>query len=98
MNHIAASQLSGNKTRFLISSSPCQVSVLPKTAETRQGRTARSRRARRSGIALKRSFNGDGSLVSYLDNIRTTKETTMNKGADDMSDHDEWIRCSHWVV
>src|SRR5437899_30626 len=95
MNHIAASQLSQAK-RFVISSSRLSVSVLPKTAETRQGRTARSRRVRRSGIALKGSFSGDGSVASYVDNIRTAKETTMNKGADDMSDHDEWISCSHW--
>jgi hypothetical protein len=26
-------------------------------------------------IALKESFNGDGAVVSYLNNVRTTKET-----------------------
>jgi len=35
-------------------------------------------------------------LSLNLDNIRTAKETAMNKGADDISDHDEWISCSHW--
>jgi hypothetical protein len=37
----------------------------------------------------KESFNGDGAVVSYLNIICT-------KGADDMSDHDEWISYSHW--
>jgi len=40
-------------------------------------------------IALKESFNGDGAVVSYLNIICT-------KGADDMSDHDEWISYSQW--
>jgi hypothetical protein len=39
-------------------------------------------------IALKKSFNGDGAVASYLKN--------GTQGADDMSDHDEWISCSHW--
>ena len=34
-------------------------------------------------------FSGDGAVVSYL-NI------TCTKGADDMSDHDEWISYSQW--
>ena len=49
----------------------------------------------------KGNFNGDGAVVSYLNNVRTTKETDVvqivndAQGADDMSDHDEWIRYSH---
>jgi hypothetical protein len=48
------------------------------------------------------NFNGHGAVVSYLNNVRTTKETdgVQNvidaQGADDMSDHDEWISYSHW--
>jgi len=42
-----------------------------------------------SNAELKESFNGDGAVVSYLNIICT-------KGADDMSDHDEWISYSHW--
>lgn len=30
-------------------------------------------------IALKESFSGDGAVVSYLNNVRTTKERAMNK-------------------
>jgi hypothetical protein len=32
-------------------------------------------------IALKEGFNGDGAVVSYLNNIQTTKETTMKFAA-----------------
>jgi hypothetical protein len=28
-------------------------------------------------IALKESFNGDGAVVSYLNNVRRTKKTIM---------------------
>jgi hypothetical protein len=48
------------------------------------------------------NFNGHGAVVSYLNNVRTTKETDVvqivndAQGADDMSDHDEWISYSHW--
>src|SRR3984893_3973409 len=48
------------------------------------------------------NFNGDGAVVSYLSDVRTTKETDVvqivndAQGADDMSDHDEWISYSHW--
>jgi hypothetical protein len=35
------------------------------------------------------SLNGDGAVVSYLGIICT-------KGADDLSEHDEWISYSHW--
>jgi hypothetical protein len=50
----------------------------------------------------KGNFNGDGAVVSYLNNVRTTKETDVvqivndAQGADDMSDHDEWISYSQW--
>jgi hypothetical protein len=30
-------------------------------------------------ISLKENFNGDGAVFSYLDDVRTTKETTMDK-------------------
>jgi hypothetical protein len=40
-------------------------------------------------LRTKESFNGDGTGVSYLSIICT-------KGADDMSDHDDWISYSHW--
>jgi len=48
------------------------------------------------------NFNGDGAVVFYLNNVRTTKETDVvqivndAQGADDMIDHDEWISYSHW--
>jgi hypothetical protein len=47
-------------------------------------------------------FNGHGAVVSYLNNVRTTKKTDVvqividAQGADDMSDHNEWISYSHW--
>ena len=47
------------------------------------------------------NFNGHGAVVSYLNNVRTTKEADAvqividAQGADDMSDHDEWISYSH---
>jgi hypothetical protein len=37
----------------------------------------------------KESFNSDGAVVAYLNIVCT-------KGADDMSDHDEWISYSQW--
>jgi len=46
-------------------------------------------------IALKESFNGDGAVVSYLSNVHN-KGDNHEQGADDMSDHDEWITYSHW--
>jgi hypothetical protein len=42
-----------------------------------------------SNAELKESFNGDGAVRCYLSIICT-------KGADDMSDNDEWISSSHW--
>jgi hypothetical protein len=53
-------------------------------------------------IALKESFSRDGAVVSYLNNVRTTKALTVvqivndTQAADDMSDHEEWISYSHW--
>jgi hypothetical protein len=49
----------------------------------------------------KQDFNGDGVGVSYLKNVRTTKETTMKltviaSRSEFAIDHDEWISCSHW--
>jgi hypothetical protein len=43
-------------------------------------------------LALKKAFNGDHAVVSYLHNVRTTKEATVNQ----QRDHDEWISYSHW--
>jgi hypothetical protein len=40
-------------------------------------------------MLTKESFNCDGAVVYYLDIIST-------RGADGMSDHDEWISYSHW--
>jgi hypothetical protein len=37
----------------------------------------------------KENFNGDGAVGSYLTII-------CARGADDMTDYDEWISCSHW--
>ena len=48
------------------------------------------------------NFNGDGAVVTYLNNVRTTKETDVvqivndAQGVEDMSDHDKWISYSHW--
>jgi hypothetical protein len=42
-----------------------------------------------SNAELKKVFDGDGTVVSYLNIICTN-------GADDMNDHDEWISYSHW--
>jgi hypothetical protein len=52
-------------------------------------------------VSPKDIFNGDGSVVPYLNNIRTTKETTVKQTATALSpafaiDHDEWISYSHW--
>jgi hypothetical protein len=49
----------------------------------------------------KQTFSGDGLLVSYPGNGRTTKEATMKLTAIASRsaftiDHDEWISCSHW--
>jgi hypothetical protein len=49
-----------------------------------------------AATALKEGFNGDRAAVSYLNNIGTAKETTMDKEADGMSEHDEWTSYSHW--
>jgi hypothetical protein len=40
-------------------------------------------------LRAKKTFNGDGAVVSYLDMIWT-------RGADDMSDHEKWVSYSHW--
>jgi hypothetical protein len=37
----------------------------------------------------KENFNGDGVVLSYL-------KRTCATGANDMSDHDEWVSYSHW--
>ena len=47
------------------------------------------------------SFSGDGLVVPYVGDARTTKETTMKLTAITSRsaftiDHDEWISCSHW--
>jgi hypothetical protein len=46
-------------------------------------------------VVLKESFNGDGAVVPYLNNVCTTTGN-HDQGADDMSDHHEWISYSHW--
>jgi hypothetical protein len=46
---------------------------------------------RKCGIVIspksKTQFNGVGGLLTYI---------SFTQGADDMSDHDEWISYSHW--
>ena len=49
----------------------------------------------------KQSFSGDGLVVSYLRNVRITKEATMKSTINASRsaftvDHDEWISYSHW--
>jgi hypothetical protein len=47
----------------------------------------------------KQIFNGGGLVVSYLSNVRTTKETIMTviaSGSAFSINHDEWISYSHW--
>jgi hypothetical protein len=61
-------------------------------------------KAELSGARLcKENFNGDGEVLSYLRNVRTTKDADRctdrgryTQGTDDMNDHDEWISYSHW--
>jgi predicted heme/steroid binding protein len=43
--------------------------------------------AERRGTEVKTQFNGAGGLPTYI---------SFTQGADDMSDHDEWMSCSHW--
>jgi hypothetical protein len=55
----------------------------------------------RIGANTKRLFNGDGLVVSYLRNIRTSKETIMKLTATASNpafaiEQDGWISCSHW--
>jgi hypothetical protein len=44
-------------------------------------------RTSQGGPKSKIQFNGVGGLATYIG---------FTQGADDMSDHDEWISCSHW--
>jgi hypothetical protein len=50
----------------------------------------------------KEDFNGERAVAHYLNTVRTTGETDVVQivndtyGADDMSDYEEWISCSHW--
>ena len=66
-------------------------SVLRQRSEPVRARQLRGMIGCAAGVQrlAKESFNGDGAVVSYL-NIMCTK------GADDMSDNDEWISYSHW--
>ena len=66
----------------------CRSASLCRLTETVE---AKWRRSCTAGVQCrtKKGFNGDGAVVSYLGTICT-------KGADDMSDHDEWISYSHW--
>jgi hypothetical protein len=48
---------------------------------------------------LKQILNGGGLVVSYLSNVRKTKETIMPVIASASAfaiNHDEWISYSHW--
>jgi hypothetical protein len=59
------------------------------------------RSAQKPSAAPKRSFNGDGLVVPYLKNVRTTEETTMKSTVvasrfASAFDHNKWVSCSHW--
>jgi hypothetical protein len=45
------------------------------------------RKRARGAPKSKTQFNGAGGLLTYI---------SFTQGADDMSEHDEWISYSHW--